>query len=78
MSRLLDMAAAAVHQRAWTRGLERSTTGGEGNLRDVHDAGDGHAGCTDDLGLEGDVELAHLGVARNGAVGRTGKDLTEL
>ena len=53
-------------------------TGGEGGLRDVHDAGDGGAGGTDDLGLEGDVELTHFGITRDGGVGRTGKGLDRV
>ena len=38
------------------------------NLGQVHDALHGHAGCTDDLGLEENVELRHFSVARKGAV----------
>ena len=38
------------------------------DLGQVHDALHGHAGCTDDLGLEENVELRHFSVAREGAV----------
>ena len=46
---------------------------GESDLGQVHDAVDGGAGGTDDLGLEGDVELAHGGVARHFGVLGTSK-----
>ena len=48
---------------------------GKADLGQVHDAAQGHAGCTDDLGLEEDVELRHFRVAGNGAVGGALKGL---
>ena len=45
---------------------------------DATEGGDGGAGGTDNLGLEGDVELTHFGITRDGGVGRTGKGLDRV
>ena len=49
--------------------------GREGGFGGVHDSVHGQAGCTDNLGLEGDVELAHFGVTRYFGVSGTLKRL---
>ena len=51
---------------------------GESDLGQVHDAVDGGAGGTDDLGLEGDVELADRVSQGTSVSAEQAKDLTEL
>ena len=41
---------------------------GEGHLRDIHDTLNRHSRGSDDLGLEGDVELGDVRVAGDGGV----------